>query len=76
MRLGSLIDDANALIPRLCCSSPATSGHHLALLAKIARMSHEPDVLHGLRTLPAARASVDLIRLTEQALCSVPVASS
>jgi nitrogen PTS system EIIA component len=48
--------------------------HHLVLLAKMARLCREPKVLHGLRTLPTARAIVDLIRTTEEALFSVPVA--
>lgn len=50
--------------------------HHLALLAKMARMCREPDVLRGLRTLPTATAIVDLIRRTEEAIFTVPVASS
>jgi nitrogen PTS system EIIA component len=49
--------------------------HHLVLLAKMARLCREPEVLHGLRTLPTATAIVDLIRKTEEALFSAPVAS-
>jgi hypothetical protein len=42
----------------------------------MARLCREPDVLHGLRTLTTARAIVDLMRRTEEALFSAPVASS
>ncbi len=65
---GSLTDTLVLLLAR-------DERHHLALLAKTARMFREAEVLNGLRTLPTARAIVDLIRRTEEALFSVPVAS-
>jgi hypothetical protein len=42
----------------------------------MARMCREPDVLRGLRTLPTAAAIVDLIRRTEEAIFTMPAASS
>ncbi len=67
---GSLTDTLVLLLAR-------DERHHLTLLAKMARMCREQDFLHTLRTLPTARAVVDLIRRTEEALfSSVPVASS
>lgn len=66
---GSLTDTLVLLLAR-------DEGHHLALLAKMARMCREPDVLRGLRTLPTAAAIVDLIRRTEAAIFTVPVPSS
>jgi PTS system nitrogen regulatory IIA component len=66
---GSLTDTLVLLLAR-------DERHHLALLAKMARMCREPDVLRGLRTLPTAAAIVDLIRRTEEAIFTVPVASS
>jgi len=66
---GSLTDTLVLLLAR-------DERHHLALLAKMARMCREPDVLRGLRTLPTAAAIVDLIRRTEAAIFTVPVASS
>jgi PTS system nitrogen regulatory IIA component len=66
---GSLTDTLVLLLAR-------DEGRHLALLAKMARLCREPEVLDGLRTLPTARAIVDLIRRTEEALFSAPVASS
>jgi len=65
---GSLTDTLVLLLAR-------DERHHLVLLAKMARLCREPEVLHGLRTLPTARAIVDLIRTTEAALFSAPVAS-
>jgi len=65
---GSLTDTLVLLLAR-------DERHHLALLAKMARMCREPDVLRGLRTLPTAGAIVDLMRRTEAAIFSVPVAS-
>jgi len=66
---GSLTDTLVLLLAR-------DERHHLALLAKMARMCREPDILRGLRTLPTAAAIVELIRRTEEAIFSVPVASS
>jgi len=66
---GSLTDTLVLLLAR-------DERHHLALLAKVARMCREPDVLRDLRTLPTAGAIVDLIRRTEEAIFTVPVASS
>jgi PTS system nitrogen regulatory IIA component len=66
---GSLTDTLVLLLAR-------DEGRHLALLAKMARLCRESEVLHGLRTLTTARAIVDLIRRTEEALFSAPVASS
>jgi len=63
---GSLTDTLVLLLAR-------DERHHLVLLAKLARLCREPEVLHGLRTLPTARAIVDLIRKTEEALFSAPV---
>jgi PTS system nitrogen regulatory IIA component len=64
---GSLTDTLVLLLAR-------DERRHLALLAKMARMCREADVLHGLRTLPSARAIVDLMRRTEEALFSPSVA--
>ena len=47
--------------------------HHLGLLAKMARLCREPEVLRGLRELPTARAIVDLIRRTEETIFTLPV---
>jgi PTS system nitrogen regulatory IIA component len=66
---GSLTDTLVLLLAR-------DERHHLALLAKMARMCREPPVLRGLRTLPTASAIVDLINRTEEAIFSVPVALS
>jgi nitrogen PTS system EIIA component len=66
---GSLTDTLVLLLAR-------DERHHLALLAKMARMCREPEVLRGLRTLPTATAIVDLIRRTEEAIFIVPTASS
>jgi PTS system nitrogen regulatory IIA component len=65
---GSLTDTLVLLLAR-------DERHHLALLAKMARMCREPDVLRGLRTLPTAAAIVELIRRTEAAIFTVPVAA-
>ncbi|MBI1968116.1 MAG: helix-turn-helix domain-containing protein [Gemmatimonadetes bacterium] len=65
---GSLTDSLVLLLAR-------DERHHLALLAKMARLCREPDVLHGLRTLPTAAAIADLIRRSEEAIFTVPVAS-
>jgi nitrogen PTS system EIIA component len=66
---GSLTDTLVLLLAR-------DERHHLALLAKMARLCREPEVLRGLRTLPTAGAVVDLIRRTEDAVFTIPVASS
>lgn len=66
---GSLTDTLVLLLAR-------DERHHLALLAKMARMCREPTFLRGLRTLPTASAIVDLINRTEDAIFSVPVAST
>lgn len=66
---GSLTDTLVLLLAR-------DERHHLALLAKMARMCREPEVLRGLRTLPTATAIVELIRRTEEAIFTVPMASS
>jgi PTS system nitrogen regulatory IIA component len=50
--------------------------HHLGLLAKIARLFREPALLRGLRAADTARAVVALVRRTEEAIFTVPVASS
>jgi nitrogen PTS system EIIA component len=65
---GSLTDTLVLLLAR-------DERHHLALLAKMARLCREPEVLRGLRTLPTAAAIVDLIRRTEAAIFTVPVAA-
>ena len=66
---GSLTDTLVLLLAR-------DERHHLALLAKMARLCREPDVLRGLRTLPTARAIIDLLRRTEHAIFTAPAASS
>lgn len=66
---GSLTDTLVLLLAR-------DERHHLALLAKMARMCRDPDVLRGLRTLPTAAAIVDLVRRTEAAMFPIPVPSS
>ena len=66
---GSLTDTLILLLAR-------DERHHLALLAKLARMCREQDFLHGLRTLPTARAVVDLIRRAEDVVFTAPVAVS
>jgi PTS system nitrogen regulatory IIA component len=65
---GSLTDTLVLLLAR-------DERHHLALLAKMARLCREPDVLRGLRTLPTARDIVDLIRRTEDAVFTAPAGS-
>jgi PTS system nitrogen regulatory IIA component len=66
---GSLTDTLVLLLAR-------DERHHLALLAKMARLCREPDVLRGLRTLPTAPAIIDLLRRAEDAIFAVPGASS
>ena len=66
---GSLTDTLVLLLAR-------DERHHLALLAKMARLCREPDVRHGLRTLPTAHAIVDLIHRTEDAIFTAPAGSS
>jgi mannitol/fructose-specific phosphotransferase system IIA component (Ntr-type) len=65
---GSLTDTLVLLLAR-------DERHHLALLAKMARLCREPDVQRGLRTLSTAHAIIDLIRRTEAAIFTVPAAS-
>ena len=66
---GSLTDTLVLLLAR-------DERHHLALLAKMARLCREPEVLRGLRTLPTARDIVDLIGRTEDAIFTAPAGSS
>jgi len=66
---GSLTDTLVLLLAR-------DERHHLALLAKMARLCREPEVLRGLRTLPTARDIVDLIGRTEEAIFTAPAGSS
>jgi PTS system nitrogen regulatory IIA component len=65
---GSLTDTLVLLLAR-------DERHHLALLAKMARLCREPEVLRGLRTLPTPHAIVALVRKTEEALFRAPVAA-
>ena len=66
---GSLTDTLVLLLAR-------DERHHLALLAKMARLCREPDVQRGLRTLPTARAIIDLVRRAEESIFTAPAAAT
>jgi hypothetical protein len=42
----------------------------------MARLCREPDVQRGLRTLPTARAIIDLIRRAEESIFTAPATAT